>query len=626
MKKFIVLLLSALCVAACTLGLAACDETQVDVTEISLSETRLTLEIGGEATLVATVLPDDAADKTVSWSVSDGSVASVKDGKVKALSAGNTTVTASAGGKRADCSVTVKANNVPVEGIILNTNSILIFGNVGEELTARIMPDDATDKTVEWSAEPEGIVTVDGGRLTPVSQGIATVTASAQGQSASCKVTVSKDGLEYVPSEDGQSYTVQSNYFGYVEWADELTETVQIAPSFNGKPVTAVGEWAFDGEIKNKIKFLKIPASVTEIDFNSIYNCIYLESITVDESNSAYTGVDGIIYDKAVTECLFVPYGISGTVTVPQTITTISDGMFQNRTKLTGVKMHDDITVIGESAFSGCTSLNSVTIPANVTEIKKNAFNCENLWEIYNLSQLNIRIEDDPWNATFGGIGLNALNILYNENEPSGIDRRADGYTFYNAREKVYLVEYPADTADLVLPADYNGAEYEINKNLFDGNRILKSVVLSDGVTAVGDYAFSSCSNLESVTFGNSLKTLGMYAFSGCEKLIGIVLPASVTEIGDNAFAGCDGLVEADLSGVTEIGSRMFADCTSLKTVKLSAGIRWLGSTFSGCTGLEEIKFNGSVQQWTDIPKNSGWDRDTGNYVVICDDGTVEKQ
>lgn len=83
------------------------EQKKVEVTGITLSETSLTLLIDEEKTLTATVTPDNATDKTVTWSSDDESVASVSNGKVKGLAEGSATITAKAGNKTATCSVTV---------------------------------------------------------------------------------------------------------------------------------------------------------------------------------------------------------------------------------------------------------------------------------------------------------------------------------------------------------------------------------------------------------------------------------------------------------------------------------------------------------------------------------------
>lgn len=105
-KKLIVFITALVCVACCALAFAACAET-VAAENVALDKTELTLEVGGEQTLTATVTPDNAADKTVVWSSSDPAIATVENGKVTAVAAGTAVITATASGKSATCAVTV---------------------------------------------------------------------------------------------------------------------------------------------------------------------------------------------------------------------------------------------------------------------------------------------------------------------------------------------------------------------------------------------------------------------------------------------------------------------------------------------------------------------------------------
>ena len=106
-KRLITILATLLCVAACAFGLVACNNT-VAVESVTLDKNSVTLEVGGEETLTATVTPDNATDKAVTWSSDNTAVATVANGKVTAVSAGTATVTATAGGKSATCAVTVE--------------------------------------------------------------------------------------------------------------------------------------------------------------------------------------------------------------------------------------------------------------------------------------------------------------------------------------------------------------------------------------------------------------------------------------------------------------------------------------------------------------------------------------
>lgn len=90
-------------------------EQQVEATEIKLDKTSIALEAGKTETLIATVLPEKAINKNVTWTSSDNSIATVKDGVVTAVKAGKVTITASIGDVKAECTVEVKAASVPVD-------------------------------------------------------------------------------------------------------------------------------------------------------------------------------------------------------------------------------------------------------------------------------------------------------------------------------------------------------------------------------------------------------------------------------------------------------------------------------------------------------------------------------
>lgn len=169
----------------------------VAVSGVTLDKSSLTLEVGGDATLTATVAPEDADDKTVTWSSDKESVATVANGKVTAVAEGEATITATAGGKSATCKVIVAAAGsiVEVTGVTLNKETVTLHAGGDETLTATVAPEDATNKTVVWSTSDDTIATVDEetGKITAVSPGVATVTATASGKTAECEVTVATD-------------------------------------------------------------------------------------------------------------------------------------------------------------------------------------------------------------------------------------------------------------------------------------------------------------------------------------------------------------------------------------------------------------------------------------------------
>ena len=132
--------------------------------------------VGGEIQLTATVLPANTADKTVMWSSSNQTIAKVdQTGKVSLLKAGEVTITAVCGSKEATHVITV--NVVLAESVVVEGEAT---GLAGEEiqLTATILPENTTDKTVRWSSSNEALATVDAsGKVTLLAAGTVTITA-----------------------------------------------------------------------------------------------------------------------------------------------------------------------------------------------------------------------------------------------------------------------------------------------------------------------------------------------------------------------------------------------------------------------------------------------------------------
>ena len=170
---------------------ATCEITVVatPVTSVTLNKTSASVKAGETVTLTATVKPDDATDKTVTWSTSDASVATVNDGVVTAKKVGTATITAKAGDKSATCEITVVST--PVTAVTLNKTSVSLKAGETVTLTATVKPDDATDKTVTWGSSDESVAKVENGIVTAIGKGLSTITAKAGDTSAMCMVTVS---------------------------------------------------------------------------------------------------------------------------------------------------------------------------------------------------------------------------------------------------------------------------------------------------------------------------------------------------------------------------------------------------------------------------------------------------
>ena len=166
--------------AACTVTVS---EATVAVTGVALNPAQLTMTVGAPAvTLIATVLPDNATNKTVAWTSGNPAVASVdSNGSVTALSPGTATITVvtADGAHTAYSTVTVNAATIAVTGVTLNYTIVHMWINGSVPLTATVLPADATNRNVIWSSSNTQIATVDNtGRVTGLREGTATITVT----------------------------------------------------------------------------------------------------------------------------------------------------------------------------------------------------------------------------------------------------------------------------------------------------------------------------------------------------------------------------------------------------------------------------------------------------------------
>ena len=116
----------------------------------------------------------------------------------------------------------------------------------------------------------------------------------------------------------------------------------------------------------------------------------------------------------------------------------------------------------------------------------------------------------------------------------------------------------------------------------------IMSVVIEDGVTTIGDYAFCNLSSTTSVSIGNSITTVGNFAFYACNSLTSVELPDSVASIGKSAFYSCKFLTSLVIpNGVTSIGESAFSGCNSITSIVIGNGVAVIGSyAFYNCNSL----------------------------------------
>ena len=154
-------------------------------------------------------------------------------------------------------------------------------------------------------------------------------------------------------------------------------------------------------------------------------------------------------------------------------------------------------------------------------------------------------------------------------------------------------------TDDGVLTISGKGKMYDFsyfNVGLWSEYDI-KRIIIGDGVTTIGEYAFKYCSSLTSVTIPNSVTEIGSDAFRGCSALTSVNIPNSVTTIGSSAFWYCSALTSVTIpNSVTTIGENAFRDCSALTSVTIPNSVTKIGSeTFRGCSVLTSVTIPNSV-------------------------------
>ena len=279
--------------------------------------------------------------------------------------------------------------------------------------------------------------------------------------------------------------------------------------------VKSIGNDAFSYCIS--LTSVTIPNSVTNIYYSAFEVCTSLTAINVATGNQNYVSVNGVLYSKNKTELICYPAGKKDkSYSILDSVTEIGDSAFSGCTSLTSITIPDSVKIIGYSAFSGCTSLTSIMIPDSVTTIGRYAFaGCTSF------TAINVAAENQNYVSVDG--------VLYD-------------------KDKSAIICYPANNKD-------------------------KSYKILDGVTGIGECAFSGCISLTDLIIPDDVKYISRAAFGGCISLKSITIPDSVMSIGEWAFSGCTSLKSVTIQGsVTYIGGSAFQGCTSLTAINVVTG------------------------------------------------------
>ena len=194
-------------------------------------------------------------------------------------------------------------------------------------------------------------------------------------------------------------------------------------------------------------------------------------------------------------------------------------------------------------------------------------------------------------------------------NETTGASCGANLTWEYNTETKVLTISGTGAMSDFDWQTGGMLAPWVKNNNIYN---YLETVVISDGVTSIGEHAFYYCENLKNITIPSSVKSIGMGAFYSCKALTGIIIPNGTESIGEDAFKYCDGLKEVTVPGsVKSIGEGAFSNCyyeetdddynitysRGLEKVIIQDGVESIcDNAFSGCKKLTDITLPVSIK------------------------------
>ncbi len=350
---------------------------------------------------------------------------------------------------------------------------------------------------------------------------------------------------------------------------EEDSPYVVIPSQLDGYTVSRIEYMAFYAE--EDIISIHIPATITTIDDGAFGGNTSLQSITVDAANPAYKAENGALFTKDGKELLLYSVANSNTTyAIPEGVTYVGESAFEEAVHLKEIVMPTTLTGIGRMAFRGCTSLENLVIPDSVTEVGYGAF---------------------------GYCGAASISIGKNATE-------IEGTTFAMAPNITSISVAEGNTALKVV----DGVLYSM-----DGTKIIRypsgiaadSFVVPEGVTTIGDGAFSGSRNLKNFEFASSVTTIGSYAFGECDGFTSWYIPDGVTTVGEFAFGYSDNIYSVKLPDNLEVVDwGLFVGCKNLRYVSIPKSVTAIYyMVFSGCDLLTDVYYGGSEAEWSELSK-----------------------
>ena len=602
------------------------------------------LAVGESITLTATVSPDNATNKSVTWSSDDEAVATVdENGNVSANSVGTATITATADGVTAECTIIVEEKVIPVESITLNKTEAEIFVGAEEKLTATVLPEDATNKDVTWTSSDTTIATVDSnGKVTAKSVGTAAIKAKAGDKSATCTIKVNPIKVTGVKILDPPTE---------VTYGESLTLKADVSPeNATDKSVT----WSFDEPSIATITNDGVVAiydegivvfTVTTNDGEFTDSCTIniKKPETVIPVTSVSLNKTTLTLDKGDSETLTASVSPTDATNQAVTWSTSSDAVatVDSNGKVTAVGRGEaSITATSaDNAAIKATCKVTVNVPVTGVSLDESAATLS----IKETLQLNAKVSPEDasnksvkWistNTSVATVDSTGLVTAIAKGNATIIVETEDGKKTDECEVTVSVpvksVSVNPATAELivgrtltleakVLPKEANqGVVWSSTDDkvatVAENGIVTASAKGTATITATADGGKKASCN---ITVGTDNDGILKYSFNDGSKKATIVgyeeagitnaggkvtIPAEymgyeVTEIAYGAFRNCTALTELTIDGSVDIREYAFQNCEKLGSVNLGENVTAIrNNAFEDCSSLNEIVIPNSV-------------------------------
>lgn len=347
--------------------------------------------------------------------------------------------------------------------------------------------------------------------------------------------------------------------------------------------VTEIGQGVFMG---TSIQNITIPSGILNIGNNAFNDCMSLNNVYYNGTLESWCQ---IIFESSTSNPiysannLYINNTIIGDIVIPNSIKKINNYTFIHCHNLTSVTIHNLVESIGRDSFYWCSNLSNIIFKngSRLTTIGDFAFSyCINLTSVSLPDMLN----------TIGQGAFSECSGLLRVNIPIEIDSIGQG-------------AFSGCTNLSICNFDTGGLDCSIGENAFSRCTNLREIGTGDldRIIYIGNSAYSYCTGIEQVVIGRR------------------------TTVGSSVFYNCTGITEVDIECQT-ISNGCFKGCSNLVKAIITTDVTSIEHfAFDGCTSLTNITYSGTISQWNSISKGYNWNSNTGNYIVHCTNGDIQK-